>query len=74
LGCFLGAACGDACGAVLEWAEYPVPDEKVEWALSLPGTGPHNVAPGQITDDTVSPTRIGRGEEKRRGKGTHENY
>lgn len=51
LGAILGALVGDACGAVLEFfrAEITAPD--VEHALTMPGGGVWNVAPGQITDD-----------------------
>eukprot|EP01006_Ploeotia_vitrea_P027063 TRINITY_DN59945_c0_g1_i1.p1 TRINITY_DN59945_c0_g1~~TRINITY_DN59945_c0_g1_i1.p1 ORF type:complete len:393 (-),score=20.50 TRINITY_DN59945_c0_g1_i1:93-1229(-) len=53
LGCMLGAAVGDAAGAVLEW-QHPsnITPAVVDSALAFPGAGPHSLAPGQITDDT----------------------
>lgn len=51
IGCLLGACCGDAAGATLEFiGRKPTPVE-VESALNMPGGGVWNVAPGQITDD-----------------------
>ncbi len=50
-GCLLGALVGDAAGATLEFLEHdPTPDD-VAWAMSMPGGGDLQVAPGQITDD-----------------------
>jgi ADP-ribosylglycohydrolase len=50
LGCFLGAAVGDAAGGTLEFEEHPAPED-VERAMAMTGGGPHGLAPGQITDD-----------------------
>lgn len=47
----LGALVGDAVGAVLEFSDGPISEERVKWALSYPGGGPHHVGSGQITDD-----------------------
>lgn len=52
VGAILGAAVGDAAGAVLEFMGSVPTEEDVEWALSMPGGGCWGVAPGQITDDT----------------------
>ncbi len=54
LGCLLGVAVDDAAGAMLEWESFPVDTKKIEWALGLPGAGPHSCSTGQITDDTVT--------------------
>jgi ADP-ribosylglycohydrolase len=51
LGAVLGALVGDAAGAVLEFFGRPIPEGDVEHALTMPGGGVWNVAPGQITDD-----------------------
>lgn len=50
-GCLLGALVGDAAGATLEFLEHDPTPEEVAWAMSMPGGGRLNVAPGQITDD-----------------------
>lgn len=51
MGCLLGALVGDAAGATLEFLlDNPTP-EQVAWAMSMPGGGKIQVAPGQITDD-----------------------
>jgi ADP-ribosylglycohydrolase len=47
----LGLMVGDAAGAVLEMQGAVTADE-VDWALTLPGGGIHEVAPGQVTDDS----------------------
>jgi ADP-ribosylglycohydrolase len=52
LGAMLGAACGDAAGAVLEFLGRAPTAAEVERALSMPGGGVWRVAPGQITDDS----------------------
>ena len=51
LGAVLGALVGDAAGAVLEFAPAAITAADVEHALTMPGGGIWNVAPGQITDD-----------------------
>ena len=51
LGAVLGALVGDAAGAVLEFFGRPIEASDVEHALSMPGGGTWEVAPGQITDD-----------------------
>lgn len=50
-GCLLGALVGDAAGATLEFLEHDPTIEEVAWAMSMPGGGNLEVAPGQITDD-----------------------
>ncbi len=50
-GALLGALCGDAAGAVLEFmGRSPTPAD-VDRALRFPGGGVWRVAPGQVTDD-----------------------
>ncbi len=51
IGCLLGALAGDAAGATLEFLEHDPTPEDVVWAMSMPGGGDLQVAPGQITDD-----------------------
>ncbi len=51
LGAVLGALVGDAAGAVLEFFGREIGPGDVEAALSMPGGGTWQVAPGQITDD-----------------------
>src|SRR3954467_9449777 len=51
LGAVLGALVGDAAGAVLEFYTRPIEEADVARALTMPGGGTWNVAPGQITDD-----------------------
>ena len=51
LGAVLGAAVGESCGSYLEF-ERSIPSSDVEDALSMPGGGPWELLPGQLTDDT----------------------
>ncbi len=51
LGSIMGALAGDAAGGVLEFMEHPPRPADIEYALSMPGGGVHQLAPGQITDD-----------------------
>ena len=51
LGAVLGALVGDAAGAVLEFFGRAISPADVEHALTMPGGGTWQVAPGQITDD-----------------------
>jgi ADP-ribosyl-[dinitrogen reductase] hydrolase len=46
----LGALVGDAAGATLEFMDHVTP-EMARAAMKMPGGGPLNVGPGQITDD-----------------------
>ncbi|MFW5776599.1 MAG: ADP-ribosylglycohydrolase family protein [Spirochaetota bacterium] len=50
-GAIVGAMCGDAAGATLEFTEGPVPAARVQRALDMVGGGPWQTAPGQVTDD-----------------------
>jgi ADP-ribosyl-[dinitrogen reductase] hydrolase len=61
VGCMVGAAVGDALGALLEWELGPVHDSKIQWALGLPPGGPHHLASGQITDDTEQHLCLAKG-------------
>jgi len=47
----MGALVGDAMGTVLEFSQTLINKESVRKSMSVPGGGPHEVAPGQITDD-----------------------
>lgn len=50
-GCVLGALLGDAAGGVLEFMSRKPTPEEVQNALTLPGGGALDLAPGQFTDD-----------------------
>lgn len=50
MGCIVGALVGDASGAVLEFV-HGINEKMVDKALTMPGGGVFEVAPGQITDD-----------------------
>jgi ADP-ribosylglycohydrolase len=50
-GAVLGALCGDAAGAVLELLGRPITADDAAHALTMPGGGTWEVAPGQVTDD-----------------------
>lgn len=50
-GCLVGALVGDAAGATLEFIDRKPTDEEVARAMTMPGGGFLEVAPGQITDD-----------------------
>lgn len=51
LGAVLGALVGDAAGAVLEFFGREITEADVAHALTMPGMGTWEVAPGQVTDD-----------------------
>ncbi len=51
LGCIFGALVGDAAGAYLEFIGHKPSPEEVEKAMTMPGGGIWELAPGQITDD-----------------------
>ena len=50
-GAVVGALIGDAAGAVLEFFGRPITGADVEHAMTMPGGGTWEVAPGQVTDD-----------------------
>ena len=47
----LGALVGDAAGAPLEFCRRTITEQMAVSAMKMPGGGPINVGPGQITDD-----------------------
>lgn len=51
LGCIMGALVGDAAGATLEFLGRIPTLAEVDRAMTMPGGGVWQVAPGQITDD-----------------------
>ena len=51
-GSILGAFVGDATGGHREFAVITLTDEEMAETMSMPGGGPWNKAPGQITDDS----------------------
>jgi ADP-ribosylglycohydrolase len=51
LGSVIGAFIGDSMGSFLEF-KLNVTSEEVELALTMPGGGPFNLIPGQVTDDS----------------------
>ena len=53
LGAMLGAFVGDSLGSFRHgFVNFDCPDYDIEEAMQMPGGGPHNVAPGQVTDDS----------------------
>ncbi len=61
LGAFIGACVGDAAGATLEFIGRKPTDEEVDKAMTMPGGGVLQVAPGQITDDCELAICLARG-------------
>ena len=61
LGAFVGACVGDAAGAVLEFIGRKPTSEEIQKALTMPGGGVLQVAPGQITDDGELALCLARG-------------
>ena len=59
-GCVLGAFIGDALGSYLEFQEK-VTGSQVDTAMKMPGGGPFNLSPGQITDDSELALCLGHG-------------
>jgi hypothetical protein len=45
-GSIIGALLGDASGTYLEFSSKLITLESINKSMSLPGGGPHNVAPG----------------------------
>lgn len=60
-GLVIGAATGDSLGSFTEFSKTEVRESVVEKAMTMPGGGPHQVAPGQITDDTELALSLSRG-------------
>jgi ADP-ribosylglycohydrolase len=52
LGAVVGAMCGDAAGATLEFFKGQITAAMAKRAMTMPGGGILNVAPGQVTDDS----------------------
>jgi len=50
-GCIVGAFCGDAIGAAVEFRTDTITSEEVEKAMKMTMVGPHGILPTQITDD-----------------------
>ncbi len=59
-GSVIGAFLGDSIGSFTEFRNI-VPEEIVEQALLMPGGGPFNVSPGQVTDDSELALSLARG-------------
>ena len=59
-GCILGALCGDAIGAFLEF-EKVITNDKVDEAMKLNGGGHFKIGPGQVTDDGELSLCLGHG-------------
>jgi len=51
-GCIIGAFVGDSCGSYVEFDEKPASDIKVDNCMKMLGGGYHEIAPGQVTDDS----------------------
>lgn len=49
-GCIIGAFIGDATGSYLEGYKTNVNDNTMTKCMKMPGGGPNNVGPGQITE------------------------
>ena len=39
-------------GSLVEFTPCEIPDDQLDKAFKMPGGGPHNVGPGQVTDDS----------------------
>ena len=48
----MGAFVADACGAFAEFKDYELPDNELDICMTMPGGGPFNLDPGQITHDS----------------------
>jgi ADP-ribosyl-[dinitrogen reductase] hydrolase len=51
-GCILGAFIADSCGSYLEFSNEIHCEDTMNECMTMPGGGPHNVGPGQVTDDS----------------------
>ena len=47
-----GAMIGDSIGSKNEFTKHIHTDEEVKEILEMPGGGPFNLEPGQVTDDS----------------------
>ena len=45
-GSMIGAFIADSMGSLEEFAQDPVPEERLAQSLAMPGGGPHRVGPG----------------------------
>ena len=52
MGCIVGAFCGDAIGAPVEFSKSTIPDSTLKKVMDMNMTAMHNLVPGQITDDS----------------------
>jgi ADP-ribosylglycohydrolase len=52
MGCIVGAFCGDAIGAPLEFRVDKSTEELIDKAMKMKLKGTHRILPGQITDDS----------------------
>ena len=59
-GSVVGAFIGDSIGSFTEFRN-DVPEEIAEQALLMPGGGPFNVSPGQVTDDSELALSLAQG-------------
>jgi len=48
----LGAFAADSCGSYLEFNEETATKQELMQCMMMMGGGPHNVAGGQVTDDS----------------------
>lgn len=51
-GCIIGAFVADACGSYNEFAQVIQTEQFMNECMKMPGGGPWNNGPGQITDDS----------------------
>jgi len=51
MGCIVGAFCGDALGAPVEFSKTTIDPMKMESVMKMI-SGVHSLVPGQITDDS----------------------
>jgi ADP-ribosylglycohydrolase len=51
-GCIFGAFIGDSCGSANEFNMNIESEERMDEIMTMPGEGPWNLSPGQITDDS----------------------
>lgn len=61
LGSLMGALCGDAAGATLEFFRGTIQPSDVDRAVTMPGGGVFSLGCGQITDDSELALSLARG-------------